>query len=60
MAAIRAFASRSYSSFLNALFWDLCELRMPSELSKAQKTEKLIKAAQELPEQLAERLKCML
>jgi hypothetical protein len=58
VAATRALASRSYSAFLSALFWDLCELKMPPELSKAQRAEKLLKAAQELPDQLTERLKC--
>jgi hypothetical protein len=52
VAATRALASRSYNSFLPILFWDLCLAE--------KNTEKIIKATQTLPDQLAERLKCKL
>lgn len=58
VAATRAFASRSYIAYLRVLFWDLCEQKSLSQWSNVEKAEKLIKATQELPDQLCERLKC--
>lgn len=58
MAACRALAARSYSPFVRILLWDLCELKMPNEWTDAEKAERMIKATQELPEQLSERIKC--
>lgn len=59
MAACRALAARSYSPFVRLLLWDLCEQKVEN-WSEAEKTEKLVKAVQELPEKLVERLKCKL